>query len=270
MADRIADWIAEWPLAGTPASAPALVCVPPAGAGCQRFRSWQERLGARAAVYGVQLPGRENRWHDAMPATFDEAVDAATAALTARLAPGRPLVVYGHSFGGLLAYELARRTAPHALVVSGARAPGRAGRRTGGTAGQDPLDRLFDADDPDLDPVQAAGLRDPWMRELMRDMVRKDAALSRTHVHRPDPPLRIPVHVWGADADTAVAPRELDGWAGTTEGPLHRRRIPGGHHTILRRPEVLLDHLADLLAEAAGAAPASAARPDAVLPGGGA
>ncbi len=97
MADRIADWIADWPLAGTPASVPALVCVPPAGAGCQQFRSWQERLGARAAVYGVQLPGRENRWHDAMPATFDEAVDAATAEAEAKAAVLNEMVAHYNS-----------------------------------------------------------------------------------------------------------------------------------------------------------------------------
>ncbi|MER7109350.1 thioesterase II family protein [Streptomyces sp. NPDC000229] len=256
------DWIIGWTTgAVADGPLPALVCLPPAGAGCRRFGSWQHPLAGTAEVFGVQLPGREDRWHEPMPDTFDQAVDTIVTALTRRLGRSRPLVLYGHSFGGLLAYEVARRTTPYALVVSGCRAPARApgtGRRTAGSpVREDELDRLLDTDDPGLDPGQAHGLRDLELRELALEMLRKDAALSRSYTHRPEPRLRVPVHVWGADDDATVTPAELDRWAAATTGPLHRRQVPGGHHAVLRRPQQLLAHLAELL-RAAAAAPAPA------------
>ncbi|MFF0744439.1 thioesterase II family protein [Streptomyces sp. NPDC004111] len=263
------DWITGWSAApaggpddtggprGSAGPLPALVCVPPAGAGCGQFRAWRRPLAGIAEVYGVQLPAREDRWHEPMPDTFEEAVTAVTGALPERLGPGRPFVLYGHSFGGLLAYEVARRTSPYALVVSSSRPPAGAreagGRIVGRTLGDDELDRLFDADDPDLDPARAAALRDETLREHMREMILRDARLSLTRVHRPLPLLHLPVHVWGAEGDTVVPPAALEGWAEVTSGPPLHHRVPGGHHAVLRRPGPLLDRLAELLRDAAAA-----------------
>lgn len=119
-------WISTWtadPTVPADPALPVLLCLPPAGAGCQQFRAWQPALEGTAQVYGVQLPGRENRWREPMPDTFDEAVEAITAELVSTVGK-RPLIVFGHSFGGLLGYEVSRRVTPRALVVSGCRAPG--------------------------------------------------------------------------------------------------------------------------------------------------
>ncbi|WP_424211353.1 thioesterase II family protein [Streptomyces sp. BI20] len=242
------SWISTWSTDPADATRPALLCLPPAGAGCQQFRAWQPALAGAAQVYGVQLPGRENRWREPMPETFDEAVTAVAAELADTLAPGRPLIVFGHSFGGLIGYEVARRVRPHALVVSGCRAPwywDGAGR--GIVDDEAELDKLFDT--AGLDPE----LLDADTRALMVAMLRKDARLSVGYAHRAGDPLDVPVHAWGADGDETVSAEELDGWGAVTTAGLLRRTVPGGHHAVLRRPRALLDHLAGLLREAAGA-----------------
>ncbi|MCP3818640.1 alpha/beta fold hydrolase [Streptomyces sp. A3M-1-3] len=235
-------WISTWPGGPEDSALPALLCLPPAGAGCQQFRAWQPVLAGTAQVYGVQLPGRENRWREAMPDTFGEAVEAIAGELVRTVAADRPLVVFGHSFGGLLGYELARLVPPRALVVSACRAPGHwdgAGR--GIVDDDEELDKLFDT--AGLDPA----FLDDDTRALMVEMLRKDARLSLSYAHTPGARLNLPVHAWGADGDETVTSAELDGWAAVTTAGFHRHRTTGGHHAVLRRPEPVLKHLAGLL-----------------------
>ncbi|MFF4604354.1 thioesterase II family protein [Streptomyces sp. NPDC001339] len=238
-------WISTWPEpGGTPVhdSRPVLLCLPPAGAGCHQFRAWQRPLADSAQVWGVQLPGRENRWRDPMPDTFDEAVDAIADEVRARLAPGHPLTIFGHSFGGLIGYELARRLGPAALVVSGCRPPSHwdgAGR--GIVEDDEELNKLLDAGGP------GAALLDPDTRTLMLDMLRRDAQLSSSYAHTPGARLDIEIHAWGGTADETVTAHQLDGWAEATTRAAHRMDFPGGHHAVLRNPELILPRLADVI-----------------------
>ncbi len=241
-------WLSTWPSGPDDAALPALLCLPPAGAGCQQFRAWTPALAGIGQVYGAQLPGRENRWREPMPQTFGEAVEAIADELRSVVAGGRPLVVFGHSFGGLLGYEVARRVRPAALVVSACRAPGHwdgAGR--GIVEDDDELDKLFDT--AGLDP----SFLDEDTRALMVAMLRKDAVLSLSYTHSPGTALSVPVHTWRATGDDTVSEEDLAGWAAVTTGAFHVHRVRGGHHAVLRRPEELLEHLAGLLRHAAAA-----------------
>lgn len=242
-------WISTWPSGPDEAALPALLCLPPAGAGCHQFRAWAPALAGIGQVYGAQLPGRENRWREPMTQTFDEAVEAIAGELRPVVAGGRPLVVFGHSFGGLLGYEVARRVRPAALVVSACRAPGHwdgAGR--GIVEDDDELDKLFDT--AGLDPT----FLDEDTRALMVAMLRKDAVLSLSYTHSPGTPLSVPVHAWRAADDETVSEEDLAGWAAVTTAAFRVHRVQGGHHAVLRRPEALLEHLAGLLRHAAAPA----------------
>jgi surfactin synthase thioesterase subunit len=237
------SWTVDWPVEDSAADdLPVLVCLPPAGAGCHQFRAWQKPLTGVARVLGVQFPGRENRWRDPMPETFDEAVEAIVGELEERLRPGPAPVLFGHSFGGLIAYELARRVPALALVVSACRPPRHwdgAGR--GIVDDDEELDRLFDTDAPDRAPL------DPETRELMLEVLRRDARLSLSYTHTPGALLHIPVHAWGGTGDETVTPEQLAGWAATTTAAFRHHRTDGGHHAVVRRPEPLIEFLSGLL-----------------------
>lgn len=236
------SWISTWPTGPDDGNLPALLCLPQAGAGCQQFRAWAKALAGVGQVHGVQLPGRENRWREPMPETLGEAVEAITGELRPIVAGGRRLVVFGHSFGGLLGYEIARRVTPDVLVVSACRAPGHwdgAGR--GIVEDDEELDKLFDT--AGLDPA----FLDEDTRALMVAMLRKDAVLSLSYTHTPGDPLRVPVHAWSAAGDETVTVGDLAGWAAVTTAGFRVHRVEGGHHAVLRRPAAVLEHLASLL-----------------------
>src|SRR5688500_2256798 len=120
-------WLTSW--TPEPFSRPVLLCLPQAGAGCGQFRPWQRHLGTDLSVVGVQLPGREARWADPEPSDVEEVVAGVTRELVAALPPNQPIVIYGHSFGGLLGYEITRRLGtaygrwPNTLVVAACRPP---------------------------------------------------------------------------------------------------------------------------------------------------
>src|SRR5215813_9802465 len=83
-----------------------LLCFPHAGGGASAFEWWRTSSPSGIDVCPVQYPGRENRWGEPFA---PELTDLLTA-LAEDLAPiwERPFAFLGHSFGALVAFELAR------------------------------------------------------------------------------------------------------------------------------------------------------------------
>lgn len=219
------SWLIHWQ---QPPNAPALLCLAEAGAGGGQFRQWQKLAGESVGVLAVQLPGRENRWTEPPAATVDEVVSGVLAELPQHVVPGRPLVIFGNSFGGLLAYEIAGGLArlsplrPRALVVAACRPPhdwdgaGRGLRR-------DELSDLLDmrglgADDLDSDS-----------RELMLQVLRDDARMSESYRHDARRRVDCALHAWGGTYDHTVPTAQLNGWKPYSTGMFVRRDFPGGH-----------------------------------------
>jgi surfactin synthase thioesterase subunit len=211
---------------------PVLVCFPQAGSGCGVFRSWQEVHGDDVSVVGVQLPGRENRFTDPPPDTFADAVDEIVAALAGTVPAGQPIVLFGHSFGGLLAYEVARALpdthTPGALVVAASRAPHRSGRAAGSMGADGGLAVLAD--------MLAAKEVDEDVRELVMEVLTQDAELSATYEDPGGAPVRCPLHAWGGETDELVTAADLAGWEPYAGAGFHQRQFAGGHEFCLESP----------------------------------
>jgi len=80
-----------------------LFCIPYAGTGATMYRTWQQYFD-NVEIVPVQLPGRENR--------ISEALVNDIQILTGMIYEGikeylnKPFSIFGHSMGGMLAYEL--------------------------------------------------------------------------------------------------------------------------------------------------------------------
>jgi surfactin synthase thioesterase subunit len=116
-------------LTATPAAVgrPILLCFPHAGGAASVFRPLARLLAGRVNVLPVQLPGREGRRRDPLPADMAALITEIDESLDPYL--DAPHAFYGHSMGGLIAHDLAgrRRTRggrpPLRLLVGACRAP---------------------------------------------------------------------------------------------------------------------------------------------------
>lgn len=211
-----------------------LFCFPYAGGGASAFRTWGAALAPEAAVYPVQLPGREMRLRERPFTSLPLLVRAAADALAPHLA--EPFALYGHSMGSLIAFELARLlrrergTTPAALFVSGGPAPQLA----------EPKERTYELPEPEfLDRLRRLGgtppavLEHPELMQLMSPLLRADFELVETYAYEPgEPPLSCPVFAYGGLSDPEATREEIEGWREQTTAPFSLRMLPGDHFFI--------------------------------------
>jgi surfactin synthase thioesterase subunit/glycosyltransferase involved in cell wall biosynthesis len=211
-----------------------LFCCPHAGGGILAYRKW---MGAIAGVEAVPvlLPGRETRLSEPPFEDMRELIDALTPVIRPLL--GMPYAFFGHSMGSGIAFELARSLRrigapqPSILIVSGARAP------------QDRTEASRKGQPSDAELARELGDFTPEALDLAFPILRADTELYRNYVYQPEPPLAIPIAVYGGASDASVAPELLDRWREQTTGSFIRREFEGGHFYLTEDPERVLGAL---------------------------
>jgi surfactin synthase thioesterase subunit len=230
------DWIRRFQPA--PEAPVRLVCLPHAGGSAAFYHPVARALAPEVDVLAVQYPGRQDRRHEPGITRLDRLADLVTEAL----APwtDRPLVLFGHSMGALLGYEVTARleaagTAPRALIASARRAPS---RYRDESVHLRPDEGVVD-ELRLLGGVERAFLEDPELRAMILPSIRSDYEAIETYRHPARPPLRTPVTVLTGDADPQVTAEEATAWARhTTDFALHT--FAGGHFYLTEHiPEVL-------------------------------
>lgn len=206
-----------------------LFCLPYAGAGVSAFRDWPEVLPADVELCAVQLPGRENRIGEPVPARIAELVPPLISAI--RPFVDEPFALFGHSLGAAIGYELARGLTaigrpPRVLGVSGRRAP------------HMPLEQppMHTLPDPDLKRrIAEMGGTPPEVldhEELMDFLlptVRADLRLSETYLRAADHRLTCPIVAFAGDRDQEAPPPAVEAWGDVAGGPIVFRVLDGDH-----------------------------------------
>lgn len=213
----------------------SVVCLAPSGAGRSYFRRWPPLIGD-LTVTAVSLPGRDDRFGEPLPGTVTEAV----AAIRARI--DSTCVVYGHSLGAVIGFELARaaRDMVRALVVSGRRAPDRA------PALDEHLPRRpaqLRALVEQLGCIPPGTLADPGLMSLIAPALRADLALSAGYQWDGSCPLDISVTALAFAADPVASGPDILGWRAATTGPFGSHLLAGDHTAPAAAPPAVLSVL---------------------------
>jgi surfactin synthase thioesterase subunit len=217
-----------------------LVCLPFAGGSASFFFPVAKALGSAVEVLAVQYPGRQMRRHEPGIDNIPEFADQIFAAL--RHAGDRPLALFGHSMGAVIAYEVATRMrqaglpSPVRLFASGRRAPS----RYRDEQVHNGSDQQLVAELRRLGGPNARMLSDPEMLAMILPAVRSDYRAIERYQHDPEGGLDCPVTVLTGDSDPRVSPAEARAWAEHTTGPFEMRVFGGGHF-------FLVDHSADIV-----------------------
>ncbi|MGW3418198.1 thioesterase II family protein [Streptomyces phaeochromogenes] len=224
-----------------------ILCLPYAGAGATFYRGWPEPP-AGIGIEPLQPAGREERYHEDPYTSLAEAVDDLSRTVADHAKSG-PYALFGHSFGAILALELARHAhasglpAPARLMVSGSAAPGVVLGRD--SAGLD--DDAFVAQVEQLAGYVHPALADPDLREVVLPVLRADVTLHESYRLTDAEPLPVAITVFRGAEDHIVTTEDCRGWAGLTTAACTTREFPGGHMYLAEDPLPVLRAMAELL-----------------------
>ncbi len=219
-----------------------LLCVPYAGASAAVYRQWAKLVPQACELGVLDLPGRV--YMKRPPATSMEAlVEELYPALLTLL--DKPFILFGHSFGSAVAYELAARLQkegrrlPDKLVASCRRAPQIPSRVP-------PVRGLTDAEFLQAvlqrySAIPEAILKEKELLAMLLPILRADIVLNEEYCARLGEKLRVPVTLlYGVDDKTATL-ADLQEWAAVTSADFQIRAFPGGHFFIDSSLRELID-----------------------------
>jgi surfactin synthase thioesterase subunit len=226
----------------------SLFCLPYAGGGPQTYQRWGELLGSPTAVLAVTPPGRGRRF--AEPNCRDLQCLVACLAEAIAAADAGPFVLFGHSLGALVAFELCRElrrrelTMPRKLIVSGRQAPVLPWTRQ-------PISGLPTAEFiealRDLGGTPEEVLSRPELMEILIPSLRADFAMVESYAQRDEAPLELPILALAGTRDPHAEARLMAGWASETTGAFSLQQIAGDHFFIDRQAAVVTARIADFL-----------------------
>ena len=162
-----------------------------------------------------------------------------------------PVCLFGHSVGGLIAYELARTLCsssrpPNHVFVSGQPAPHLPSRTTPRHALPQ---RAFEAVLAQLGGMPPEILRDAEVMAVLVPLLRADLSLAETYAYEPGGALDIPMTVFGGDNDPEANRAELEAWRMHSRDFRGVRLFPGNHFYLRDNPaEVVRAVGAELIA----------------------
>lgn len=232
-----ARWVAHAP--GSETADHSLYCFAHGGGSPAEYIRWSRDM-RRVGIRAIQLPGRGSRLGEPARTDLADLVEE----IVAEVAFAPSFSFFGHSFGALLAYEVASaladagRPLPRRLIVSGY--PAAHLPRQHQNIHLLPDDQILRTVAARHGGIPEEVLHDPNLSRIAAACVRADFQIVETYAWRPRPPLPIPVTVLGG-RDDSVSEEQLAAWGElTTAGKPAVRMFDGGHFYFRDRQRAVL------------------------------
>ncbi|MEU9804467.1 alpha/beta fold hydrolase [Mycobacterium sp. NPDC050853] len=231
-----------------PAGLPVLFCLAGAGGGPLEFARWPAAFAGKAAVVPIALPGRERRISEPIPSSVTEVANQIISAASSFME--RPFVLYGHSLGALLMYEVAALLPPelednlHHLVVGAQQAPQwpQVYELFSTRTDDQLIEYLRNLGGTDEEILNSAAFMKPYLSCLRADM-----AIAESYRYRGPAALPCPVSVLIGTDDTEVQPGHLSDWAQETRAGSNIVTLPGGHFNLRTHSQNVITSLLSAL-----------------------
>jgi surfactin synthase thioesterase subunit len=219
-----------------------LLCFHHAGGTASSFREWAADVPGEVEVCAIQLPGRESRFGEPLIADMPTLLAPLSQAVSPLL--DRPYVLFGHSLGALVAFELARQVRrngirqPRHLFAAGRIAPHlRDATRSLHTLADDALvERLVQRYDAIPEEVRS----EPELMELLIPVIRADLTIIGTYDYQEEAPLACPITVLGGTDDRSTSRDQLAAWQEHTAGSCKVHVLDGDHFFIRSQRPALM------------------------------
>ncbi len=224
-----------------PSAATRLICLPHAGGSAGFYFPVSRALSPDVDVLAVQYPGRQDRSAEEAVTDLRELADRITGAVLPFA--DRPVALFGHSMGAVLAYEIGLRLEAKAVpvpvvFVSGRRAPSRPGTESVHLRTDDGIIAVL----RELDGTEGGVLGDEELLRLVLPAVRADFQAVETYQYRPGETLSCSIAAFAGEQDPRVEVSDVAAWAAHTTGGFDLRTFPGGHFFLsAHQPAVLAE-----------------------------
>lgn len=224
-----------------------LICLPYACGSARVFHGWAKSLPG-VEVVAVEAPGKGSRLLESPCTDLDELCHALLEEITPLAEQSLPFSFFGHSYGGVLAYELCNRlqaagtSMPRRLLLSACGAPW--AREPRGYSSLDDVafkDLLieYNATPPEV-------LANDAMLAMLLPGLRADfSMLDRYESYWPALD-DLPVHVFHGEDDD-ITDDELVAWQQRIGQNISLESLPGGHFFIHEERDRLLEAIASQL-----------------------
>lgn len=232
-----------------------LVCFPFAGGSPASFFSLAKTLLPAVEVRCLNLPGRWSRMGEEPKSSIRELIPDLYKAYSSL--PAMRTIVFGHSNGALLSYELLCALSEQQLkmvnrwIISAKTAP------------HIPVQKIrHQMDDDELmaelvkfEGTPARILQNNELMKALLPTIRADFALSETYkvkaelVHANAPKLNMPISLWWARDDELASAQQVQAWRIYCAGPVSEFEYDGGHFYILKSNNEFLTQLNQVLAK---------------------
>ncbi|MFK0289908.1 thioesterase II family protein [Streptomyces sp. NPDC090442] len=214
-----------------PSGWPRTYCFAHAGGRAQAFVEWQDALAGVTALVAVSPPER----------TGIDAISDQVAEVIAAQRAG-PFLLFGHSLGALMAFEVARRLGdrPAHLIASGCVAPSLHPTprmvEVAGLSGQSLTDALaiYGGLRPEL-------LADPELQEFILPDIRADFEMVARYRYRRAATLHCGVSLVNGTDDPLVGRDDLVDWSRECTGEPEVHWAAGGHFFFESHPETVTE-----------------------------
>ncbi|KDN75933.1 alpha/beta fold hydrolase [Streptomyces olindensis] len=226
-----------------PGAETQLVCFPHAGGAASYYHPLSRAMSAQTEVLAVQYPGRQDRLGEACIEDIPTLADRIAEELML-WCEDRRTVLFGHSMGAAVAFEVALRLESRGVVLAGLVVAGRQApmiqhdRGTHLATDAELVRRLRT-----LNAVNAEILADASLLEMVLPTIRSDFRASERYLNTTAPQLRCPITALAGADDPMVEVREVEAWEKQTSGPFRMRVLSGGHFFLDDHAETLRHEL---------------------------
>lgn len=227
-------WFVRW--AAPEGAGARLFCLPWAGGSSTGYRAWARRLPAPWALCPVELPGRGARLLEPAEGDLDRLVEALRRALDPLL--DQPFALFGHSMGGLVAFELARQlraqggpTPLHvfAAAIAAPQDMARLPKLSEDPVHELPRARLVEALRFLNYRISPEMMADEELWRALEPAVRGDFAVIASYRYQEQAPLGVPLTVFAGQSDRFATLELVRGWERQTRAAFALHPRPGDH-----------------------------------------
>lgn len=199
-------------------------------------------MSNRLEFIPIQLPGREKKFLEPLATSVDDVIDDLVEEVISQIDKAKPTVIFGHSLGAILAYELTQKliqrsdTAVCALVVSGS--PGPWNLRTRKATGLPDVE--FIETIQEFANFSHVAMADSAMLDLILPILRADVQMHEEYKPAHSSPMPVPIFTIRGSEDSLVSVEDATTWSKATTLPLEYRVFKGGHMYLVDQADKLV------------------------------